>query len=261
MDALILGAGYATRLYPLTKDRPKPLLPVGGVPILERICGQLGESGAFERIHVVTNHRFAGHYEEWLRDYRLRGRPPCEVKIHDDRTTTPENRLGAIGDLQFVLDAAPVTSDLVVIAGDNLIGGSLAPFLAAAAARGTSVGLKDLGTKKLASLYGVVETGPDGRILGFEEKPTEPKSTLIAIGLYCFPSSTLPLVRKYLDQGHSKDAPGYYLQWLHRETPVYGHVLDGQWYDIGDLDSYRSADAVMTRNEALRGRRTFKHGA
>jgi len=259
MDALILGAGYATRLYPLTKDRPKPLLPVGGVPILERICGQLGESGTFDTIHVVTNHRFADHYEQWLRDYRSRQRPPADVKIHDDRTTTPENRLGAIGDIQFVLDAAPVRSDLLVIAGDNLIGGSLAPFLAAAS-RGTSVGLKDLRSKKLVSLYGVVETGDDGRILGFEEKPAQPKSTLIAIGLYYFPKPTLPLVRKYLDLGNSKDAPGYYLQWLHRQTPVFGHVLDGEWYDIGDLDSYHRADETMARSE-LTGSKTLRPGA
>jgi glucose-1-phosphate thymidylyltransferase len=259
MDALILGAGYATRLYPLTKDRPKPLLPVGGVPILQRICGQLGETKSFDRIHVVTNHRFAGHYEEWLREYRQRGQPPCDIRIHDDRTTTPEDRLGAIGDIQFVLDAARIDGDLLVIAGDNLIGGSLSPFLATAS-RGASVGLKDLRSKRLVSLYGVVETGPDGRILGFEEKPAEPKSTLIAIGLYYFPKATLPLLRKYLSLGNSKDAPGYYLQWLHRETPLFGHVLDGEWYDIGDLESYRTADAVVSRNE-LQERRSLKHGA
>jgi len=259
MDALILGAGYATRLYPLTQDRPKPLLPIGNVPILERICGQLGDTGAIDAIHVVTNHRFADHYEQWLRDYRSRGRTPS-IRIHDDRTTTPENRLGAIGDIQFVLEAAPITGDLLVIAGDNLIGGSLSPFLAAAASQGTSVGLKDLRSKKLVSLYGVVERGGDGRILGFEEKPKQPKSTLIAIGLYYFPKASLPLIRKYLDLGNSKDAPGYYLQWLHRETPVFGHVIEGEWYDIGDLESYRTADAVVSKNE-LQARKTLKHGA
>jgi glucose-1-phosphate thymidylyltransferase len=260
MDALILGAGYATRLYPLTQDRPKPLLPIGGVPILERICGQLGQTGTIGAIHVVTNHRFADHYEQWLRDYRARRRTPSDIRIHDDRTTTPENRLGAIGDIQFVLEAAPITGDLLVIAGDNLIGGSLSPFLAAAASQGTSVGLKDLRSKNLVSLYGVVERGADGRILGFEEKPAQPKSTLIAIGLYYFPKASLPLIRKYLDLGNSKDAPGYYLQWLHRETPVFGHVIEGEWYDIGDLESYRTADAVVSRNE-LRARKSLKHGA
>src|SRR5690349_879389 len=113
MHALILGAGYATRLYPLTKDRPKPLLPVGGVPILERICGQLVDAGAFDTIHVVTNHRFAANYEEWLRDYHSRPQAKADVRIHDDRTTTPEDRLGAIGDIQFVIDKASVKSDLL----------------------------------------------------------------------------------------------------------------------------------------------------
>lgn len=250
MDALILGAGYATRLYPLTQDRPKPLLPVGGIPILERIVEQLCDAAPFNRIHVVTNHRFADHYQEWHRDYRRRGRLRAEIVVHDDRTTTPENRLGAIGDIQFVIDNAPIQDDLLVMAGDNLIGGSLSPFLRHAADRGAAVGLKDLRSKKLVSLYGVVETAADGRILGFEEKPKDPKSTLIAVGLYHFPASTLPLVRRYLDQGNSKDAPGYYLQWFHRQVPVYGHVLDGEWYDIGDLDSYRRADEVMQRKEA-----------
>jgi glucose-1-phosphate thymidylyltransferase len=260
MDALILGAGYATRLYPLTVDRPKPLLPVGGIPILERICGQLCDSGTFDRIHVVTNHRFADHYQRWLGDARLRRALPVEVILHDDRTQTPEDRLGAIGDIQFVLDAAPVESDLLVIAGDNLILGSLTPFLSAAASRGTSVGLKDLRSKNLVSLYGVVETDDEGRILSFEEKPARPRSTLIAVGLYFFPKNTLPLVRKYLDLGNSKDAPGHYLQWLHRQTPVYGHVLDGEWYDIGDLDSYRRADELMAREEKV-ARRSFQRGA
>ena len=121
MDALILGAGYATRLYPLTQDRPKPLLPVGGVPILERICGQLGDAGAFDAIHVVTNHRFAGHYYNWLRDYQHHRALPVAIEIFDDLTSTPDDRLGAIGDIQFVIEDGPLDDDVVVIAGDNLI--------------------------------------------------------------------------------------------------------------------------------------------
>jgi glucose-1-phosphate thymidylyltransferase len=144
MHALILGAGYATRLYPLTVDRPKPLLPVGGIPILQRICGQLAGTGAFETIHVVTNHRFAPHYEQWLKEYGARQALEVPIVIHDDQTTTPENRLGAIGDLHFVIEKGRVDDDLVVIAGDNLISGSLAPFLATARAKGAAVGLKDL---------------------------------------------------------------------------------------------------------------------
>ena len=250
MQALILGAGYATRLYPLTKDRPKPLLPVGGVPILERICEQLAAAGPLEAIHVVTNHRFADQYEQWRRDDQARRPAAVPVRLHDDQTTTAEDRLGAIGDLQFVIERAPVNDDLLVIAGDNLIAGSLAPFVERARARGASVGLKDLRSTQLVSLYGVVETGPDGRIVGFEEKPPRPRSTLIAVGLYYFPRATLTLVGRYLREGHRKDQPGYYVQWLHRRTPVYGCVLDPEWFDIGDLESYRRADESLARKEA-----------
>jgi glucose-1-phosphate thymidylyltransferase len=248
MQALVLGAGYATRLYPLTQQRPKPLLPVGGVPILQRICEQLGAAGSFDSIHVVTNHRFADHYERWLEGYR---NSPLPIRIHDDQTTTPENRLGAIGDLRFVIERAPVDDDLCVIAGDNLIRGSLAPFVRHAQAKGSSVGLKDLRSKEQVSLYGVVETAPDGRIVSFEEKPAQPRSTLVAVGLYFYPKATLPLVGRYLDLGQSKDQPGYYVEWLHRQMPVYGFVLDGDWFDIGDLESYRRADEAMTRKEAV----------
>src|SRR5579864_1109877 len=182
MDALILGAGYATRLYPLTKNRPKPLLPVGGVPIIERICRQLAELSDLETIYIVSNHTFVDHYEAWLRDYKIRRSPPPLLTLYDDQTTTPDNRLGAIGDLRFVIDHAAIQDDLLVIAGDNLIDGSLTGFVGSARARGTTVGLKDFRNPQKASLYGVVELSPDERIVGFEEKPLRPRSTSVAIG-------------------------------------------------------------------------------
>lgn len=247
MDALILGAGYATRLYPLTKDRAKPLLPIGGVPIIERICRQLVVLKELGTIHIVTNHTFAGQYETWLRDYGRRRVPPPLLALHDDQTTTPENRLGAIGDLEFVLEQAAIDTDLLVVAGDNLIEGSLADFVESARVRGTSVGLKDFKDPKKVSLYGVVEVDPDQKIIGFEEKPAQPRSTLVAIGLYYLPRPTLPLVRRYLEAGNRKDAPGYYLQWLWRETPVHGFVLEKEWFDIGDADSYHEANERLSR--------------
>jgi glucose-1-phosphate thymidylyltransferase len=252
MDALILGAGYATRLYPLTKSRPKPLLPVGGVPIIERICRQLSELDGLETIYIVSNHTFVGQYEEWLRDYGTRRVPPPLMSLYDDQTTTPDNRLGAIGDLRFVIEHAALQNDLLVIAGDNLIDGRLTDFVASAKMRGTTVGLKDFRNPEKVSLYGVVERSPDERIVGFEEKPRQPRSTFVAVGLYYFPRKTLPLVQKYLDSGRSKDAPGYYLQWLHRETPVFGFTLEGDWYDIGDLESYRQADDQMSRRPVVK---------
>jgi glucose-1-phosphate thymidylyltransferase len=247
MNAVILGAGYATRLYPLTKNRAKPLLPIGGLPIIERICAQISETEEVSTIHIVTNHAFAGQYQEWLDECAGRRVPPPILALHDDWTTSPETRLGAIGDLQFVIERVPIDDDLLVVAGDNLIEGSLAGFIQTAKVRGPSVGLKDFHLKEKVSMYGVVEIDSDDRIIGFEEKPAQPRSTLVAVGLYFLPRRSIPLVRKYLDEGNRKDAPGYYLQWLHRQTAVYGHRLDGDWYDIGDLDSYHRADQKMNR--------------
>jgi glucose-1-phosphate thymidylyltransferase len=222
------------------------------VPILERICRQLESLPDLNAIHVVTNHTFAGAYDAWLQGYARRRSSPPTVAIHDDGSKTPETRLGAIGDLQFVIQRAAIDDDLLVIAGDNLIDAGLEGFVEFARAKGSAVGLKDFQDPDKVRLYGVVEVNDESRVIGFEEKPAVPRSTLVGVGLYYFPRASLPLVARYLGQGHSKDAPGYYLQWLHRETPLYGYVLDGDWYDIGDLDSYHRADEQMRRRQLTR---------
>jgi glucose-1-phosphate thymidylyltransferase len=245
MKCLMLGAGYATRLYPLTRERPKPLLPVAGVPILQRICEQVFKVKAVDRMYVVSNHRFAPHYYNWLRDYENHRALPVPIEIFDDLTTTPDDRLGAIGDIQFVIQNAKVEDDLLVIAGDNLIQFDLAGLAASAAERGTTVGVKDLKSKKLVSLYGAIEVNKQGKVVGFEEKPPKPQTTLISIGVYLFKKEHLPLFKRYLDEGRSKDAPGFYLQWLHEEIDVFAYVIDGEWFDIGDIDSYNKANEMM----------------
>ncbi len=247
MKCLLLGAGYATRLYPLTKDRPKPLLPVAGVPILQRICEKVFRVEGLETVYVVSNHRFAGHYYNWLRDYQTQRALPAPVEIYDDLTHSPDDRLGAIGDIQFVIRSAKVDDDLLVIAGDNLIEFDLGEFVAFAQPRGAAVGLKDLKSKKSVSLYGAVETDPQGKVVSFEEKPPRPKTTLISIGVYFFGKAHLPLFQKYLDEGRSKDAPGFYLQWLHQKIDVFGYVIEGEWFDIGDIDSYHAAHEMMMK--------------
>lgn len=248
MKCLLLGAGYATRLYPLTKDRPKPLLPVAGVPILQRICERVLKLKGLDAIYVVTNHRFAPHYYNWLRDYQNHRALPVPIEIYDDLTTCPDDRLGAIGDIQFVIQNAKIEDDLLVIAGDNLIQFDLSALAAAAEAHGSSVtGLKDMKSRKSVSLYGAVEIDKKGRIVDFEEKPPRPRTPLISIGVYYFLKKHLPLFRQYLEAGHSKDAPGYYLQWLHKEIDLYGHVIEGDWFDIGDIDSYNLANEMMMK--------------
>lgn len=249
MKSLLLGAGYATRLHPLTKDRPKPLLPVAGIPILQRICEQLFKVKTLDQIYVVSNHRFAGHYYNWLRDYQHQRALPVPVEIFDDLTSTPDDRLGAIGDIQFVIQNAKVDDDLLVIAGDNLIDFSLQDFVEASRPRGTVVCLKDLKSKKQVSHYSAVEINKQGKVVDFEEKPPKSRTTLISLGVYYFGRTHLPLFRQYLEEGHNTDAPGFYLQWLHKQIDVYGHVIEGEWYDIGDIDSYNAANEMMMKGK------------
>lgn len=246
MKCLLLGAGYATRLYPLTRERPKPLLPVGGIPMLQRIVEQVDKVSEVDRIYVVSNHRFVGHYYNWLRDHTQRKKIlPKPIEIFDDLTGTPDDRLGAIGDIQFVIRGAKIDDDLLVISGDNLFTFPLSEFVAFARPRGSAVCLKDLKSKKIVSLYGAVEVDKDFKIVNFEEKPPQPKSTLISLGVYFFSRAHLPLVADFLENRHSPDAPGYYLQWLHEQIDLYGHVVQGEWFDIGDIDSYNKANDLF----------------
>jgi glucose-1-phosphate thymidylyltransferase len=247
MKCLLLGAGYATRLYPLTLHQPKPLLPVGGIPILERLCDQVGRIREVDRIELVSNRRYFPAYEAWLAEYRRRRPRALPLRLHDDGSGSPEDRLGAIGDILFVLDRAALDDDLLVLAGDNLFQFALEDFVAAARGRQAAVCVKDLGSRERASLYGVVQIDPAGRVVDFEEKPPSPKGSLIALGVYLFSRSSLPLFRQYLAEGNKKDAPGFFLQWLCRRADVLGHRIEGEWFDIGDLDSYNRADALMTR--------------
>jgi glucose-1-phosphate thymidylyltransferase len=247
LSAVILGAGYATRLYPLTRNRPKPLLAVGGVPILERIVECIRGAPDLTRIYIVSNHRFVGHYYRWRDEYAER-RPDVAgmIEIYDDMTTTNEDRLGAIGDIHFVMKNAKISEDMLVVAGDNLLELDVAEFVRFGRAKGVAIGLKDLGEKRLVSLYGAVRVNPDGRVVDFEEKPPKPETTLVSVGLYFFRSDRLGVIERYLEEGNSPDQPGRLIQWLHAIEPVYGYVIQGRWFDIGDIDSYNRANELFS---------------
>lgn len=240
MKCVLLGAGYATRLYPLTRERPKPLLPVGGVPILQRIVDGVRRIPDVDRIYVVTNHRFVQHYYNWLRDAQDARVP---IEIFDDMTTSPDDRLGAVGDIDFVIRHAKIDDEMLVIGGDNLFEFEFERFVSfARKKRGSAVAVKDVKSRELASLYGVVAVDRTDRVTDFEEKPPTPASTLIAVAMYHFAKDHVPLVRQYLEEGHNKDQPGHYIAWLHRQVPVYAYAFEGEWYDIGDIDSYSRAN-------------------
>lgn len=248
MKALLLGAGYALRLYPLTRDRPKPLLPVGGIPIIQRVLERVLAVPGLEVIYIVSNHRFVSNYYNWLADYRSKNRPPIPIDVYDDMTSSPDDRLGAIGDINFVIKNAKIKDDLLVVAGDNLIEFDLAPFVTFATKRGSSVALKDIGASKLISQYSVVQLDQDNMIIDFEEKPPIPKGSLVSTGMYYFFADTLPMIQQYLELGYNPDAPGYYVQWLYKKIKLYGYIVEGIWFDIGDIDSYKEANDYFLKD-------------
>jgi glucose-1-phosphate thymidylyltransferase len=251
MKAVILAAGYATRLRPLTDTWAKELLPVGGKPILTSIADSIEAVDDVDAVHVVTNTRKAPAFVEWAR-----GR---NVTIHDDGTSTNEDRLGAIGDMQFVIDRAGIDDDLLVIAGDNLFEFDLSEFVRYWRSKGaaSALAVRDVGTRELAQRYGIVDLAADGRLVDFVEKPEDPPSTLAATATYLYHRSHVPLVRTYLDDGNPPDQPGRLVAWLHKREAVYGWTFDAGWYDIGDHEQLLEADNRLRRAEGLPERAAY----
>lgn len=236
MRVLILAAGYGTRLAPLTDEVPKELLSVGGRPIIDWIVDRVAEIDGLDAVHVVTNSSKVAAFQRWA--------VGKGVVVHDDGTTSNDDRLGAIGDMRFVLDATNLDDDLLVIAGDNLFEFSLLDYVRWWRGKGvaSAVAVRDVGTRELASLYGVVDLAPDDRIAGFVEKPADPPSTLAATATYIFHRAHLPLVDTYLDAGNPTDQPGRFIGWLHPREPVYAYRFDEAWFDIGDREQLLEAD-------------------
>ena len=257
MKALVLAAGYATRLRPLTDTWAKELLPVGGRPIIDWILGAVGEVGGIDEVHVVTNARKAPAFRDWA---AARG---DGVRIHDDGTTSNDDRLGAIGDLRFVIEGAEIDDDMLVIAGDNLFDFSLADYVAfwngkrEQAGAASAVAVRDVGTIDIARRMGIVELADDTRVTAFIEKPDDPPSTLAATATYLFDQAHVARVGEYLDAGNPHDQPGRYVAWLQAREPVYGWVFAEPWYDIGDAAQLLVADNHLRARRGLPQRDTY----
>lgn len=253
MKAIVLAAGYATRLRPLTDSLPKQLLPVGGRPMLDWILERVRELDEVDGIHLVTNSRFAPDFERWAE--------PHGVVVHDDGTTSNDDRLGAVGDLRLVIERAALDGEeLVVLAGDNLFEFSLPAYVAWWRGKpqvASAVALYDVGDLELATHYGIAETDPDDRISFFVEKPSDPPSTLAATLVYLLPPDHARLVERYLAEGHGRDNAGSFLGWLSRRQPVYGYRFEGRWYDIGNRDQLLEADNRLRRAAGLPERQTY----
>jgi glucose-1-phosphate thymidylyltransferase len=245
MNALILAAGYATRLYPLTLDKAKPLLVVGGKPIIEWVVDNLRGVPDLETIYIVTNDKFAADFEAWSQRYRGRRRE-FKFKIINDGSRSDEDKLGAIGDINFVVTRENLTqSSLLVVAGDNLFTESLADFVAQARGTEATVGVYDVGDREAIKKYGNITVDAEGIITRFEEKPREPQGTLAAIALYYYSPGVLSLLKTYLAAGDNPDQPGRFVQWLYTRKPVKTFQIKGRWLDIGSKETLENADKVL----------------
>ena len=251
MKALILAAGYATRLRPLTDDVPKMLLPLAERPMLDYLVDRLREVDDLDEIHLVTNARFADAFRDWA---------PEDVTVHDDGTTSNKDRLGAIGDIAFAIERAGLEGEnLLIVAGDNLIGYSLAQFVDFWRGKdGSAIAVRDLVERELLKQYGVVELDDDDRVVGLEEKPSEPKSDLAATAAYLYRAEHLALLPGYLAEGNPPDAPGNFMVWLHTREPVYGYRAEGEWHDIGDLRQLLEADNLLRGRAGLPARDRYE---
>jgi len=248
MNALILAAGYATRLYPLTLNKAKPLLEVGGKPIIEWLVDNLANVAGLETIYVVTNDKFAGDFQTWAALYQTR-RPNVRIKIINDGSRSDQDKLGAIGDINLILTQHPsaMQSDLLIVAGDNLFRESLAPFVAQAKKSSATVAVHDVGDLEAMTKYGVVTSNDEGVVTHFEEKPQRPQSTLAAMALYCYSRDILPMFATYLAGGNNPDQPGRFLQWLYTRKPVTAFRMRGHWLDIGSKETLERADRMFAK--------------
>ncbi len=233
MKCLILAAGYATRLYPLTENFPKPLLAVGDKTILDWLIDDIDASGVVDEYVVISNHKYAVHFEKWAKTKTQK------ITIVDDGTDTNETRLGAVCDIQYAIEKLSLDDDMLVIAGDNVLDFSLTKFIEYAKAKGASCIMRYYeGEEKKLVKCGVVQIDENDRIIGMEEKPAEPKSNWCCPPFYYYTATDARLVKQGIAQGCGTDAPGSYIAWLSSITDVYAMEMPGKRYDIGNLESY-----------------------
>lgn len=250
MNALILAAGYATRLYPLTLNRAKPLLVIAGKPIIEWLVDNLAGIHDLETIYIVSNDKFSADFEAWSEQYRKR-HPEFRFKIVNDGSKSDDDKLGAIGDINFVVTQENLSqTSLLIAAGDNLFTDSVADFVTAARGTDVTVAVYDVGDMEAIKKYGNVAVDDEGIITRFEEKPQKPHGTLAAIALYYYSPEVLSLLPAYLAAGNNVDQPGRFVQWLYTRKPVKTFQIKGQWLDIGSKETLENADAILAKLKA-----------
>ncbi len=249
MKALILAAGYATRLYPLTKDRPKALLPIDNRPIIDYIIDEIVTISEVNEVIIVSNHRFVAQFQKWQEE----AQPNYEIPltIIDDFTTSDDDKLGAVGDIAFVIERLGIKEPLLVIAGDNLFTYNLIDAWRVFREFGQDMILaQEIDSIEDLRRFAVAEIDEDNLVISLEEKPQDPRSNLAVYATYFYTEDTLPLIQEYLDAGGNPDAPGNFPAWLYKQKPLRLYEFDGLCFDIGTPSAYAEVDQFMQNYNA-----------
>lgn len=233
MKCLILAAGYATRLYPLTENFPKPLLKVGEKTILDWLVDDLNTADLIDEYVVISNHKFANHFSSWAQTKEMK------ITVVDDMTSTNETRLGAVKDIQFAMKQLNIDDDCLIIAGDNVLDFSLTKFVSYALEKKTSCVMRyyEESDKRLTK-SGVLSVDEDDLVKEMEEKPSLPKSHWCCPPFYFYTKEDSHRIPEAIKEGCGVDAPGSFIAWLCKKTTVHAMEMPGSRYDIGNLESY-----------------------
>lgn len=249
MKAIILAAGYATRLFPLTENYPKPLLKVQGISILDRLIQNIEKIDIINEYIIVSNHKYISHFRKWATDYFRTNKTTKKITILDDGSTNNENRLGAVKDIFFAITQCSITDDVFVLAGDNILDFDLKSFVDYFKNKKSTCIMRHFehSNEKL-SKTGVITIDTTDKVVSMEEKPNIPKSNWAVPPFYIYPASALIDIRQGIESGCSTDAPGDFIAWYCQHNNVYAWEMTGNRYDIGTLDNYQFVQGVNLTN-------------
>lgn len=236
MKAIVLSAGYATRLYPLTLNTPKGLLPIGKKSILDFITDEIQKVNEIDELFIISNHKFYDNFSDWAKTRETR----LKITVFDDNTTDDSNKLGAIGDIWYTIEKGNINDDILVVAGDNFFTFDLRDYVEFYnKVKHDTILVSEMDSLSDLQRMANATLSDDGKVLFMEEKPQKPKTNIAVFASYIYTKETVPLIKKYLDEGNNPDAPGFFPSWLYTKKDVYAYKFQGECYDIGTPQSYK----------------------
>ena len=244
MKCILLCAGYATRLFPLTENFPKALLEIGHRPLLDYILDEVNTIDEVDKIYVITNDRYCKHFENWS-NVKNNIKP---IKVINDNTTSNDDRLGAIGDIMYVINKENISDDLLIIAGDNLFTYKLKDVINFYnQKKNTVVCAKKLDDIELLKRFAVAKVDNNDKIIDLEEKPEKPKSNLGVYATYIYPKEILKYFEIYKNEGNNMDSPGHFPQYLYNKEDIYVYKFDGECYDVGTHETLKEVNDLYSK--------------